>query len=869
MDARRWAEVSRLFLAMREVPANEWTAALAEASDDPTLRDEVLDMLRSEAHPEPLAFERLVAGGTTDEHHSGRSPDSRYRRRDGEQIGPYILRELVGQGGMSDVYRAERIGGDFEQTVAIKVLAVGLRGPEAARRFRGEGRILARLNHPNIARLLDGGATDDGVPYLVMEYVDGLPITEYCDRRMLPLSERIRIFRRVCAAVRFAHANLVVHRDLKPSNVLVTNDGEVRLLDFGIAKLVQEGAQSGATTRADERAMTPEYAAPEQISGAPVTTATDVYGLGLILYELLTGRHPFRSATTRGAALQNSVLESDPPSLADAAQTPEDPSTESPAEWSRRVAIARRADTSSLGRSLSGDIETIVRKALHRQPERRYQSPIDLSDDLGRYLSLLPIRARPDSLSYRTTRFVQRNRVALSVVGILSMAAFALGVSTVMQTRAVAAERDRAEREAAKARLVQEFMVGMFASADPMQGRDTLRVGHLLEEGAERVTDELADQPELQGAMLVAIGEAFRGLGRNDRSRELLLEAAETLERHLGPRDPATLRARHRLATSLTTDLQYAEAAAAYEDYLQTAATVLDSLDLEVLDAQESLSSVYHQLGLIERSDSLFDVWVAGVGRAQFGDTADVGEFYVNQGRRYWVRRDYEAAERLITRGVRAERAVHGDFHPAVAASLNALIPVLWDQARYDEAEETALESIRIFRAHYPQGHRLLGSALIMLGEVRVRSGAAEGVEALYDEALDIYLRLEGPEFPGIGEVHRRFGHLARSRGEPAAAVGHYQKAVDLYQSVFGVDGLMTVEHQQHVAMALMEAGRFEESEEILAQACATLEAQRGAANQFTQECLWRSVDLYETWDRPAEASRVRDRTTIPDRRAS
>lgn len=869
MDAQRWAEVSRLFLAMHDVPSTEWGAALEEACDDPSIRDEVRSMLEAEARPEPLAFERLVAGGTGDEQRSNRSARSQYRRRDGERVGPYVLRELVGQGGMSDVYRAERVGGDFEQTVAIKVLAVGLRGPEAARRFRGEGRILARLNHPNIARLLDGGATEDGVPYLVMEYVDGLPITEYCDRRMLSLAERIRIFRRVCAAVRFAHANLVVHRDLKPTNVLVTNDGEVRLLDFGIAKLVQDGAHGGATTRAGERAMTPEYASPEQINGDVVTTATDVYGLGLILYELLTGRHPFRSPTARGPAFHNSVLESNPPSLVDAAQTPEDPATESPAEWSRRVAIARRADTNSLGRSLTGDLETIVRKALHRSPERRYQSPIDLSDDLGRYLSLLPIRARPDSVSYRTTRFVQRNRVALSVVGILSTAALALGVSTVMQTRAVAAERDRAEREASKARLVQEFMVGMFASADPIAGRDTLRVGQLLEEGAERVTQELSDQPELQGAMLVAIGEAFRGLGRNERSRELISEATRTLERHLGPKDPETLRARRLLAVSLTIDLKYAEAADAYETYLQHASTALDSLDLEVLDAQESMSDVLHQLGQIQRSDSLFDVWVSRVSNAQFPDTADVGEFYVNQGRRYWVRRDYESAERLITRGIRAERAVHGDFHPAVATSLNALIPVLWDQRRYEEAEATALESIRIFRTHYPQGHRLLGSALIMLGEVRVRSGADEGVEALYDEALDIYLRLEGPDYPGIGEVHRRFGHLARSRGEPTQAVAHYQKAVDLYRGVFGADGLMTVEHRQHVAVALMEAGRFEESEEILQRACATLEAQRGAENQFTQECLWRSVDLYEAWGRSADAEQVRGRTTIPDRRSS
>ncbi|MGH9464902.1 MAG: WD40 repeat domain-containing serine/threonine protein kinase, partial [Thermoanaerobaculia bacterium] len=415
VEAQRWRRVAELFDSLTGLPAAERSAHLDELGiEDPALRSEVEDLL-SEADAVGLldAPPAEVLATLLDE-----LEEAIPEQPVGARIGPYRLVEELGRGGMGVVYLAERVDGQFEQRVALKLVKRGLDTEEVLARFRRERQILARLDHRAIARLFDGGATEDGRPYFAMEHVVGEPITVYCDGRRLSIEERLKLFRRVCEAVHHAHRHLVVHRDLKPSNVLVTAEGDLKLLDFGVAKLLgsgEEGQAPPTLTRVGLRAMTPEYAAPEQVLGNPVSTATDVYALGVVLYELLTGRRPYRLGRRFGAEAERTILEVEPerPSAVVEAQ-PEDPD-----RTAEELARARGLSPGGLRRRLTGDLDAIVLTALRKEPERRYGSAQGLGEDLERHLAGEPVTARPEGWAYRAAKFSRRHRAALAIVGAL------------------------------------------------------------------------------------------------------------------------------------------------------------------------------------------------------------------------------------------------------------------------------------------------------------------------------------------------------------------------------------------------------------------------------------------------------------------
>jgi eukaryotic-like serine/threonine-protein kinase len=394
MDLEHWEQVKKIFAGALDSPDRE--AYLdATCSGNPTLRRYADQLLRAHSL-EPGLLERRFIPDEDPEHPPA---DALIGRR----VGAYVIARKIGQGGMGAVYLAER-DDDFTQQVALKLIRPGLQSAELVSRFRTERQILANLQHAGIARLLDGGVTDDGHPYLVMEYVDGVPITTFCDENRLPISERLRLFGEVCAAVQFAHRNLVVHRDLKPSNILVTGSGDVKLLDFGIAKLLDpsSGDRSIAWTRAEMRLLTPEYAAPEQVRGETITTATDVYSLGVLLYELLTGRRPFRLSEQVAAEVERLICEETPvpPSTAVAAfETVVHPGGRSELLTLDRVSEARCTHPVRLRRVLRGDLDNVVMMALRKESERRYASAERFAEDIERYLSGRPIIARKDTFA--------------------------------------------------------------------------------------------------------------------------------------------------------------------------------------------------------------------------------------------------------------------------------------------------------------------------------------------------------------------------------------------------------------------------------------------------------------------------------------
>ena len=418
------------------------------------------------------------------------------------------------------MYRAERADGEFVQVVALKLVRRGFDGDDTTVRFRRERQILAQLDHPSIARLLDGGLHTDGRPYFAMELVEGEPITTYCDRRRLSIDARVRLFCRVCDAVQYAHGRLIVHRDLKPANIFVTATGDLKLLDFGIAKLLTDDDTVEATnlTRTGLRPLTPAYAAPEQLRGEPVSTATDVYTLGVILFELLTARRPFGSASS---GFERTSLEAEPPRPSDVAILRDHDDAPSIDE----IAHARGVTPRALAARLAGDLDAIVLKALRREPQRRYIGAGALAEDLDRFLEGRPVAARPEGRRYRAGKFVRRHRVGIAVAVSLVLSLVGGLAATAWQARAKTLEAQKAE-------AVKAFLISIFQGADPVQaaGREiTLR--QVLDEGAERVQRDLAGQPAVQGELLTVLAGIYAELGVTERAAALTDQAIDIHER--------------------------------------------------------------------------------------------------------------------------------------------------------------------------------------------------------------------------------------------------------------------------------------------------------------------------------------------------
>ncbi len=491
MQAERWRRLEEIFQSALDCEPHTRAAWLDAVCDgDLELHSEVDSLL---AAYEQGNFDCTQAAAFEDaikvlEQRAARLPE-------GRRIGPYrVVREL-GRGGMSRVYLAARADQAFEKLVAIKVVELGLDAEDVARRFQGERQILARLDHPNITRIVDGGTTEDGLPFLVMDYVEGEPIDRYCDTRSLDVAARLRLFQGVCAAVHYAHQNLIIHRDVKPGNVLVTRDGVPRLLDFGIAKLLAAEALTSEATRTVARRLTPEYASPEQVRGEALTTASDVYSLGVLLYRLLSGQSPYSARTSSASALERVVCE----------DLPERPS----------VAAARGPGGGAgerLGRSLRGDLDNIVLKALRKEPERRYASAEQLSEDIGRYLARLPVLARPDTAPYRMGKFLARHRTGVAASAVIALALVAGIMGTWWQARVARAERARAQQQFNDVRkLATSFLFEFNSSIQNLPGATPAR--QLLVQRALEYLRKLAQQSQGDRSLQRELAEAYLKVG--------------------------------------------------------------------------------------------------------------------------------------------------------------------------------------------------------------------------------------------------------------------------------------------------------------------------------------------------------------------
>jgi eukaryotic-like serine/threonine-protein kinase len=678
------------------------------------------------------------------------------------RVGGYELLELLGSGGMGSVYRARRTGSDFESEVAVKLLQRGAPSadrlprsasfaPEAARRFARERQILAELGHPGIAHLIDGGTAEDGTPFLVMELIDGRPIDVYCRQEALALQARLDLFVQVCAAVRHAHARLVVHTDLKPSNVLVDDQGHVHLLDFGIAKLVDDPASDGSTTWTLLRPMTPAYASPEQVRGEPVATSTDQYSLGVLLYELLTGSAPYPPQARSGRALEEAILDHEPAppsSVVDGSETP-----------------------AATSRGIDGDLDTIVLKALHKDPDRRYASVEQLADDIGRYRAGLPIRARPDTLGYRTGKFVRRNRAAVAGSAVTLASILAFGVVSIVLGEQLERERDAAAGATQRAEVVTDFLVDVFDAPDANRAQGGILTARaILGSGGARVRSELAGQPATQGAVASAIGEAYLRLAGYDSAVAHFHYARERLREAHGADSHEYASSLNRLgrARSSAGDLDEAEA-----------------LFGEALERFRSLTGPES----LEVATSLVNV--AGVQAA---------------------RTQQEAAERSYLEALAIRRARLPEGDEAIALTLNNLGVLYREMGRPDDAITTLGEAVDARRSQYgDRPHTSLAASLNNLAGALEEAGQFAEAEPLYVESLEMRTALVEPEHPSVLALRNNLAGLAIRTGRPERAAIEYAEIVAIMRSS-GPPPMRLAQALSNHGMALVRTGRIEEA---------------------------------------------------------
>ncbi|MEM1041723.1 MAG: serine/threonine-protein kinase [Bacteroidota bacterium] len=814
MDAARWTSIQTLFeAALDREPAEREPFLRRACRGDAALYREVASLLDVEVHTlfEGFAADAVDLPGLLS--------------MEGEAVGPYRIAEEVGRGGMGAVYRAERADGAFEQTVALKIVKRGMDSEAILRRFEQERQILARLEHPHIARLLDGGVAGDGRPYFAMEFVRGEPVTAYCDARALGVEARLALFEQACAAVAFAHRSLVVHRDLKPSNILVAEDAggvpQVKLLDFGIARLL-DVEQDSDLTWTGLRPMTLEYAAPEQIRGEAVTTAADVYALGVLLYELLTGRRPHALGRNRTKQFERSILEEDPvaPSLAIAQTLPPEATKSGRAVTPEGVAHARSATPDRLRRRLAGDLDTVILKALEKDPERRYSSVEAFIEDVRRHRQGEPIRARRATVGYRVRKFASRHRTGvLTAAGVIVLLAAVVGVYTAR----LADARDRAEREAGKATEIAAFLTDLFEASDPLQTLgDTLSVRDLLASGVARI-DALGGQPATQADLLGTLGEIYLNLG-DPAQAEPLLRRAVALRRPAGDGGALALSLR-RHGTALRRLDRTEEAQEVTEEALRLHEATLGRVHPETAKTLRDLGEVAQARGAYDDAETHLREALA-VQRQVLPDSSEdlaltlgtLGELLERVGR-------LDEAEAFTVEALVIEQQVYGDDHPFVATTLVNLGVIRRERGDIEAAVSAYRQALAVTQRVYGSDHPETATVMRNLASALRDQEAYDEALALYERALTIRRDRLGPDHPRVANLLNSLARLHDARGDLGAAGAAQEEALAIYRRSDRPEPALLAPALHNLAELRETQGRDAEAEALYRESLATLRA--------------------------------------------
>jgi serine/threonine-protein kinase len=822
-EASRWREVDRLFESALDLPAAERPAFLdRECAGDPDLRGEVERLLAADGEGGAEFLERspieLLEWALQGEE-SG----------DDARLGAYRLLRRLQTGGMGTVYLAARADQHYERHVAVKILRAGLVGTEALHRFRAERQILAQLEHPNIARLYDGGETDDGRPYLVLELVEGLPLDVYCDQHQLSLEARLELFKKICGAVQYAHQNLLVHRDLKPANILVTAEGEPKLLDFGIAKQLEPAdADDPKLTRTGLRVMTPSYASPEQIRGEPITTASDVYALGVLLYDLLAGRSPYRVESGLLHEIETAICEDEPEKPSRAVGEAGDPVAEA-------LARARSLHPRALRRRLQGDLDNIVLMALRKEPQRRYGSAAALAADIENYLNNLPVVARPDTFGYRTGKFMRRQRVGVATAVAVLVLAVAFVVSLIAQGRRLAQERD-------KARYALSFLVDTFKGANPYEtGGESLTAKDILDRGAERVARELKGQPDVQAALMDAIGKVNSDLSRLDRAEPLLTQALALRQRVFGTGSLEVAESLDHLARVRYARSDFAEAQRLARRALAIKRRELPAGDVEIAKALNLYGVMLYVKGTSPEAEKGFQEALEIAEKAEGPRGKTVANSLIFLARSAQDRKDFTAAERLYRRGLAIQEKVLGEHDPEYVSNLGTLSTILQDLGKLHEEEELLRRVLALQEKMIGRDNADVGITISNLGSCLRILGRYAEAEPLFRETMAIWSKHYGAQSSVVTLAAGNLAGDLLEQGRAQEAMALDERYLPRRREVYGEKHLHVGSSYLRLALARLALGQPAEALALAQKSLAVVRAAAGETHPKTAQS-WRAL---------------------------
>ena len=815
MNADRWSLVQSLFdAALEKEPSMRVTFLKEACAQDLELYREVSALLESDqwvnTFLDGVAMDAVSLGDALD--HDTTLPM-------GTSVGPYMLERLIGQGGMGAVYLAERSDGHFEQKVALKVVKRGMDTDEIIKRFKGERQILARLQHKSVARLLDGGVTEDGLPYFAMEYIEGDNLTSHCKKKELDIESRLRLFLQVCEAVDYAHRNLVVHRDLKPANILVVSGEQVKLLDFGIAKWLTGGDvdPDAAITRAGQRVLTPEYAAPEQVRNQTITTATDVYALGVILFELLTGERPYQLTSHNPVEVETVICNTQP---------------EAP---SKRVLKNKRPLTkddtaTSLARKLRGDLDVICLKALQKDPDRRYATAREMAADLQAHLSGQPISARKDSLGYVAGRFLKRNQLAVSVTaGVLL--AFVATIS--WYTWQLARERDLAQQEAERVAAVSNFLQEIFEYSDPgvSQG-EAISARELLDMGADRLDDELADQPEVKASLLDVVGNVYQSLGYYPRAESLISQSLDIRTQLYGEVHEEVSLSMNNLAAVLKELGRLEEAETYYRRSLEIRKQVLAPDHLDISAGMNNLAFLLDQIGEYEEAESLMREALARDRATLPEGDENLTAALNNLASLLHEKGEYDEALPLYIEALDIRRSLF-EKHPLLALSIDNLAVLYHDFSEYAKAESLYVEAYEMRKDLFEPGHPDIGLSLNNIAVLKWDQGDLQQAVSYMEDARIIYADQLGERHPDLGTINGNLAGLYRQLGSMDRAESYYREALSINTEAYGEDHLNSAINMNGLALLLHDQGVLEEAEQMHRKVLAILKQELGEDHPY------------------------------------
>jgi serine/threonine-protein kinase len=772
MDSSHWDRLQALFHEARTLPPSEWRAYLLKACEsDEILAAEALAMLDEDARHASLLDESVAAAARALLSDESQLPTD---------FGPYRITKLLGEGGMGAVYLGERK--DFGGPVAVKILS-GALSPQRRKRFAREESALAQLNHPSIARIYDAGILSDGTPWFVMEYIEGVPITEYCRRHAGPVEARLRLFRSVCEAVRHAHGKAIIHRDLKPSNILVKADGSVKLLDFGIAKQLTDDTLPQEQTQTWLRMLTPAYAAPEQMRGDSPATQMDVYSLGVILYELLTANRPFELSQKTLAEAEQTVMR----------ENPEPPSSVA----RRRSRMHPDKSYLSAGTAAWRDLDVLCLTAMHKDVERRYPSVEALMRECDHFLLGDPLEARRDSVSYRLGKFVRRHARALS--GAAAVLALIVGLVAFFTIR-LARARNAALAEVRRTQRIERFMLNLFDGGDKEAGpSEDLRVVSLLERGVKDA-HTLNDEPAVQADLDQTLGNIYQRLGKLDRADPLLRAALDRRKGISGQDSPEVAASLAALALLRLDQAKVEEAERLAREGLAMSKRHMPPSDPSVARAAFALGKVLEERGAYGEAITLLDESVR-LQSARHEVTPEFSDSLAALATAHYYQGHFALAESLNQRALTLDRELYGALHPRVGEDLVDLGEIQHDLIHDAQAEQYYRQALAIFQSWYGAEHPNTAITMSAVGQSLVYQHRYDEAAPLLGQALAIQESIFGKRHPQVAQGLNTLGLLELKRGHMREAEADFTRMAEINRAAYGDRHLL-------VAIALMNIGQ-------------------------------------------------------------